>query len=295
MQGVEGQIFGPMARTYAYALLGAVIATFTVTPVLASISAAGACQEVETFVVRHIRKLYQAVLVRAVRNYRRAAAIAAVFLVLCLSLGLRLGTEFLPKLEEGNLWIRAVMPPTITLEAGMETVAKIRAVISSYPPVQTVFSEQGRGDEGTDPDGSFLAEFFVPLKPADTWPSGLTKEQMVKQMSERLNRGIRRRRFQFLAIHPGQYRGSRLRRERRELDQDLRQGPRRAGTAVQIGEDRTLGRPRRRRSRQLQSARPAQSDRPDRSRQGRALRLLGQRHQFRGPGRDRRPGSFQGL
>src|SRR5215210_5012243 len=188
MQGVEGQIFGPMARTYAYALLGAVIATFTVTPVLASILLPAHVQEVETFLVRHIRTLYQAVLVRAVRNYRRAAVIAAVFLMLCLSLGLRLGTEFLPKLEEGNLWIRAVMPPTITLEAGMETVAKIRAVISSYAPVQTVFSEQGRGDEGTDPDGSFLAEFFVPLKPFDQWPAGLHKEQMVKQLSERLNR-----------------------------------------------------------------------------------------------------------
>src|SRR6188472_2709428 len=188
MQGVEGQIFGPMARTYAYALLGAVIATFTVTPVLASILLPANVKEVETFVVRHIRRLYQAVLVRAVRRYRLAAAIAALFLVLCLSLGMRLGTEFLPKLEEGNLWIRAVMPPTITLDAGMDTVARIRSVISSYPPVQTVFSEQGRGDEGTDPDGSFLAEFFVPLKPADTWPAGLTKEQMVKQMSEKLNR-----------------------------------------------------------------------------------------------------------
>src|SRR5207249_2398287 len=143
MQGVEGQIFGPMARTYAYALIGAVIATFTVTPVLASVLLPAHVKEVETFVVRHVRTLYQAVLVRAVRNYRRAAVIAAVFLVLFLSLSLRLGTEFLPKLEEGNLWIRAVMPPTITLEAGMETVAKIRTVISSYPPVQTVFSEQG--------------------------------------------------------------------------------------------------------------------------------------------------------
>ena len=145
-------------------------------------------REVETFVVRHVRTLYQAVLVSAVRNYRRAAVVAAVFLALSLSLSLRLGTEFLPKLEEGNMWIRAVMPPTITLEAGMETVAKIRTVISSYPPVKTVFSEQGRGEEGTDPDGSFLAEFFVPLKPADTWPPGLTKERMVKQLSERLNR-----------------------------------------------------------------------------------------------------------
>ena len=188
MQGVEGQIFGPMARTYAYALLGAVIATFTVTPVLSSILLPAHVREVETFVVRRIRGIYQAVLARAVRRYRLSAAIAVLFLVLCLSLGLRLGTEFLPKLEEGNLWIRAVMPPTITLEAGMDTVAKIRTVILSYPPARTVFSEQGRGDEGTDPDGAFLAEFFVPLQPLDKWPKGLTKEQMVKQMSERLNR-----------------------------------------------------------------------------------------------------------
>src|SRR5437588_1418992 len=185
MQGVEGQIFGPMARTYAYALLGAVIATFTVTPVLASILLPAHVREVETFVVRHVRTLYQAVLVRAVRNYRRAAVIALVFLALCLSLSLRLGTEFLPKLEEGNLWIRAVMPPTITLEAGMESVARIRKALLSYPAVRTVFSEQGRGEDGTDPDGAFLAEFFVPLKPQNEWPAGLTKDDRVGNMSRR--------------------------------------------------------------------------------------------------------------
>src|ERR1700674_5689279 len=80
------------------------------------------------------------------------------------------------------------MPPTITLEAGMDTVAKIRHFILSYPPARTVCSEQGRGDEGTDPDGAFLAEFFVPLQPLDKWPKGLTKVEMVRQMSERLNR-----------------------------------------------------------------------------------------------------------
>src|SRR4051812_31593961 len=114
--------------------------------------------------------------------------IAIAFLAICGLLGARLGTEFLPKLEEGNLWIRGVMPPTITLEAGIETVARIRNIIRSYPPVRTVFSEQGRGEDGTDPDGSFLAEFFVPLKPVSEWPKGTTKEDMVKHMSERLNR-----------------------------------------------------------------------------------------------------------
>jgi heavy metal efflux system protein len=192
-----------MARTYAYALLGAVIATFTVTPVLSSILLPAHVREVETFVVRRIRGIYQAVLARAVRRYRLSAAIAALFLVLCLSLGLRLGTEFMPKLEEGNLWIRAVMPPTITLEAGMDTVAKIRSVILSYPPARTVFSEQGRGDEGTDPDGAFLAEFFVPLQPLDKWPKGLTQGADGQADERAAQPRIRRRRFQFLAIHPG--------------------------------------------------------------------------------------------
>jgi len=186
MQGVEGQIFGPMARTYAYALLGAVIATFTVTPVMASLLLPDKVTEVETFLVRHIRSVYERVLVLAVKNARVAATIALAFLILCGALGMRLGTEFLPKLEEGNLWIRALLPPTITLDAGRDTVNKIRAVIASYPPVRTVVSEQGRGEDATDPDGSFVAEFFVPLKPFDEWPAGLTKPKLVRELSTRL-------------------------------------------------------------------------------------------------------------
>ncbi len=186
MQGVEGQIFGPMSRTYAYALLGAVIATFTVTPVMSSILLPETVQELETWLVRHIRRIYQAVLPLAVHNARRAAALALAFLLICIALGMRLGTEFLPKLEEGNIWIRALMPPTITLEAGLDTVARMRSIIGSFSPVRTVVSEHGRGEDGTDPDGSFVAEFFVPLKPMAEWPKGLTKEELVRQISARL-------------------------------------------------------------------------------------------------------------
>jgi len=186
MQGVEGQIFGPMSRTYAYALLGAVIATFTVTPVMSAILLPDRVNEVETFIVRSIRKIYEPVLLLAVKNARTAATIALAFLLLCGALGLRLGTEFLPKLEEGNLWIRALLPPTITLDAGRDTVNKIRTVIASYPPVRTVVSEQGRGEDATDPDGSFVAEFFVPLKPFEQWPEGLTKAKLVKELAARL-------------------------------------------------------------------------------------------------------------
>ena len=186
MQGVEGQIFGPMSRTYAYALLGAVIATFTVTPVMSSILLPDKVNEVETFLVRHIRVVYQPFSLSPCAMRGSPAMVAVAFLVICGGLGMRLGTEFLPKLEEGNLWIRGLLPPTITLEAGIETVANIREVIMSYPPVRTVVSEQGRGDEATDPDGYFVAEFFVPLKPFEQWPKGLTKAKLVKEMAARL-------------------------------------------------------------------------------------------------------------
>ena len=98
-----------------------------------------------------------------------------------------LGTEFLPKLEEGNMWIRAMLPPTITLEAGMSSVARIRDVILSYPPVRTVVSEQGRGEDATDPDGSFVAEFFVPLKPFDEWAPGMTKDKLVSDLQRQFS------------------------------------------------------------------------------------------------------------
>jgi len=188
MQGVEGQIFGPMARTYAYALTGAIIATFTVTPVMAALLLPEKVAEVETFMVRQLRKTYGFVLPLAIRHYRIASTFALAFVLLCGVLGARLGGEFLPKLEEGNLWIRALLPPTITLEAGVENVARMRRTIKSFAPVLTVQSEQGRGDDGTDPDGSFVAEFFVPLRPHTEWPSGMTKEELVRQMSERLTR-----------------------------------------------------------------------------------------------------------
>ncbi|WP_072393217.1 CusA/CzcA family heavy metal efflux RND transporter [Hyphomicrobium sp. CS1BSMeth3] len=188
MQGVEGQIFGPMARTYAYALIGAVIATFTVTPVMASLLLPDKVSEIETLAVRKLRAVYEFVLHRAVRHYALSASIALAMLVGVGVLGSRLGTEFLPKLEEGNMWIRASLPPTISLEAGGDVVAGVRRVIGSYPQVKTVFSQQGRGEDGTDPTGFFNAEFFVPLKPFDQWPKGSTKEQLVKELSERLNR-----------------------------------------------------------------------------------------------------------
>jgi len=88
-----------------------------------------------------------------------------------------LGLEFLPKLEEGNLWIRATLPPSISLEEANGYVNRMRRVIKSFPETVTVISQNGRPDDGTDATGFFNAEFFVPLRPFDTWPSGVDKEK----------------------------------------------------------------------------------------------------------------------
>ena len=182
MQGVEGQIFGPMARTYAYALVGALIATFTVTPCLASLIVPERIEEAETVVVRRLRAVYTPVLRWSLANRNITVVIGLIFLVVSGFIGSRLGSEFLPTLEEGNLWIRATMPPTISLEAGMPTVNKIREILLRHPEVITVVSQHGRPDDGSDAAGFFNAEFFVPLKPFDQWPTGLTKEKLIDEL-----------------------------------------------------------------------------------------------------------------
>jgi heavy metal efflux system protein len=184
MQGVEGQIFGPMARTYGYALVGALIATFTVTPCVASLLVPEHVSEVETLLVRGLRSIFTPVLRWSLAWRKLTVAAGLVFLVLSGIMGARLGSEFLPALEEGNLWIRASMPSTISLEAGMPIVDKIREILKRHPEVITVVSQHGRPDNGSDAAGFFNAEFFVPLKPFEQWRKNYTKDQLVADLQK---------------------------------------------------------------------------------------------------------------
>jgi len=182
MQGVEGQIFNPMARTYAYALIGALIATFTITPVLASYMLPERATEQETITVRTLRSVYTPLLRWSLAHRSLMVGIGVAFL-LAVGLASRwLGTEFLPALEEGNLWIRGTMPSTISLEAAMPYVNRMRQILLTYPEVITVVSQHGRPDNGSDAAGFNNVELFVPLKPFEQWPAGVTKEKLIARV-----------------------------------------------------------------------------------------------------------------
>jgi cobalt-zinc-cadmium resistance protein CzcA len=187
MQGVEGQIFGPMARTYGYALAGALIATFTISPVLASMLLPEHVEETETIVVRLLHRLYNPALRFALDHRPLMVGIGIVFLAVSALLGLRLGSEFLPHLEEGNFWIRASMPITLSLQDGEAATRKMREILLRHPEVITLVSQHGRPDDGSDASPFSNVEIFAPLKPFDEWPKGLTKEKLTDQIQTEFN------------------------------------------------------------------------------------------------------------
>jgi cobalt-zinc-cadmium resistance protein CzcA len=186
LTGVEGHIFGPMAQTYAYAIIGGLIATFTVSPVLSAMLLPDRLNEAETWVVRKLRGIYVPAAAFALANRLLTAGSALLLFLVAIMAGRSLGIEFLPHLEEGNMYIRASLPASISIEAGQPTVNAIRDIIASYPEVAKVTSTHGRPDDGTDPTGFFNAEFYTPLKPFDTWPKGMDKEKLTTEIQQRL-------------------------------------------------------------------------------------------------------------
>jgi cobalt-zinc-cadmium resistance protein CzcA len=186
--GIEGRIFGPMSKTYAYAIVGALLATYTITPALAAALLREDSQERDTLLVRGLRRAHRSLYGLAMRARALCLVLAGALFGGAIFLLSMLGAEFLPALEEGNLWVRATMPGTISLEEGNSTVNRIRGVLLEFPEVITATSQQGRPDDGTDSAGFFNAEFFLPLKPPDQWRTAPNRDGLVQAFQERLSR-----------------------------------------------------------------------------------------------------------
>ncbi len=157
------------------------------TPALASFLLPKHVKESETWLTDRLRRLYTPVLRWALAHQRATVAIGGAFLLLSMILLTQLGSEFLPALEEGNLWIRATLPPTISLEAGDAAVTRMRAILRTYPEIITVTSQHGRPDDGSDASGFNNVELFCPLKPLDEWPGGMTKDKLIAQLQQQFN------------------------------------------------------------------------------------------------------------
>jgi cobalt-zinc-cadmium resistance protein CzcA len=186
MTGVSGVIFSPMAHTYAFAIGGAILLALTLTPVIASRVLPADMEEKENMLMRGLHRLYNPAAQAALRHPRLAVAFGILPIVLCMALFPLLGGEFMPKLEEGNLWIRATLPMSVSLEQSAKYVGRMREIVRRHGEVTTVVSQLGRPDDGTDVSGFFNIELFAPLRPFDTWPRGQTKEKLTDQLSKEL-------------------------------------------------------------------------------------------------------------
>lgn len=188
MQGVPGKIFAPMSETYGFALTGALLFAVLFAPVLASWMNPAKIRGHRTRLVNWLTKWYARSLAWALRRRIAALAIACGALACTLAASSFLGGEFMPKLEEGNLWVRATLPQDASYETGARMAHPIREILLKYPPVTQVVSQMGRPDDGTDVTTFNNIEFMVSLKPPDRWPAGLSKDQLIRKMDAELKK-----------------------------------------------------------------------------------------------------------
>jgi len=189
LTGPSGTLFRPMADTMIFALLGSLIVTLTLLPVLCAIFMRKGVRERLNPVYEKLKAAYARALEGALRRVGWALAIPAGLLLLALLLTRGIGAEFMPTLDEGALWVRATMPYTISLQKAAEISPQIRAVLRSFPVVTTVTSELGRPDDGTDSTGFFNDEFFVGLKPYSQWHGAYRdKRALIAAINARLQR-----------------------------------------------------------------------------------------------------------
>jgi cobalt-zinc-cadmium resistance protein CzcA len=186
MRGVEGAIFSPMSHTYAYALGTAIVLAVSLSPVLSSYLLRSNLRAWKNPLWEGLRHLYHALFQHVLAWPRLTLAIILAIVAGALSLFPLLGGEFLPKLEEGNIWARATMPLSVSLNRATTIAQEARRILLSFPEVSTVMSQVGRPDDGTDATGFFNAEFLIGLKPLDQWRPHLTKEELVRRIDGRL-------------------------------------------------------------------------------------------------------------
>ena len=187
LSGPSGLLFKPMADTMIFAIIGSLIVTLTLLPVLCAWFMRRGIKEKHNRPYEWIKERYTWGLDYCLANPWRTVMASGIVLALSLLLIPFVGAEFMPHIDEGALWVRATMPYTISYDEAAKVTPKIRDILSSYPQVVTVGSELGRPDDGTDPTGFFNAEFYVGLKPYSHWTGPYrTKPQLIAAIDQKL-------------------------------------------------------------------------------------------------------------
>ena len=187
LTGPSGTLFKPMADTMIYALIGSLVVTLTLLPVLCALLMRRGVRERRNVVFEGFQRWYARTLDRCLARPWATTGACALALAAALLLVPRIGAEFMPNLDEGALWVRATMPYTISFDEAAKVTPQIRAVLGSFAQVTTVTSELGRPDDGTDSTGFFNVEFFVGLKPYSEWRGPYrTKPELIAAMDRKL-------------------------------------------------------------------------------------------------------------
>jgi cobalt-zinc-cadmium resistance protein CzcA len=187
LQSVEGRIFRPLALTYAFALVGALVFALTVVPALcAFLFKPEHATLSEPAWAKKLRIAYRNLLNKALSRRVPSLALAAGLLVAGSLTLTQLGTEFLPELDEGDIVVFVEMPASIAMEKGQEILLEVRKRIIAFPEIEETLSEHGRPEDGTDNEGVNMSETFIRLKPQDEWTSGLTKPQLIQALRDSL-------------------------------------------------------------------------------------------------------------
>lgn len=197
MTRVEGKLFSPMALTLAFAVIGSMVAALTFIPILISFvyrkavtNADKPLKEHKNFILDNLSKGYSKVLKALLKHYKKTVLIGFSIVLICVLFGLKLGTEFLPPLDEGSIFLRGNFPAGITIQENAKYAPKIRKIIAKYPQIAFVITQTGRNDDGTDPFPANRNEILIGLNDYDTWSHTITKKELVEKIKTDLKQQL---------------------------------------------------------------------------------------------------------
>lgn len=184
LQRAEGRIFSPMAFSVTSALVGSLMLSLTLVPLLCLWLLRDRIPHHDNRLLSWFKKIYEPAFVWAVARPKKILGIALILLVAALGLGTKVGTEFLPELDEGTIWVNVTLPPSISQSEALLAAHRIRAALHTVPEVKSVISKVGRPDDGSDPKIFNGGEFFVELAPEETWRKNHKKAQLIDEMDK---------------------------------------------------------------------------------------------------------------